>query len=73
MKKTNEQLLIESNLLNEAYARANLFDLEKENEYLTRVLRNLYDSVQSDVLEDNWSKHLNSAMDDAAEVLGFVE
>jgi hypothetical protein len=45
--KSDEQLLAEANALDAAYAGAEIFDLRKENEYLSRVLWDLYHSVSA--------------------------
>lgn len=71
--KRDQYLLEQANKLDADYLRAHMRDLEFQVDYLTGVLRNLYDNVQSDVLEDNWSKHLNTSMNDAAEALGIGE
>jgi CHAD domain-containing protein len=70
-KKSDDQLLAEANALDAAYASAELHDLRTQVEYLTRALRDLHDNVQSDFLEESWSKHLSMSMNDAAEALGL--
>ena len=70
MKKSDEQLRAEANALDAAYAGAEIFDLRNENQYLRRVLSNLLDHVGEDV--EFKSKHLQTAIDDAMEALGYL-
>jgi len=71
MKKSDEQLRAEANALDAAYAGAEIFDLRNENQYLRRVLSNLLDHVGEDV--EFKSKHLQTAIDDAMEALGYLD
>lgn len=71
MKKSDEELLAEANALDAAYAGAEIFDLRKENEYLRRVLSNLLDHAGEDV--EFKSKHLQTAIEDAMEALGYLD
>jgi len=71
MKKSDEQLLAEANALDAAYAEAEIFDLRKENEYLRRVLSSLVHQADEDV--EFKSKHLQTAIEDAMEALGYYD
>ena len=71
MKKSDEQLRAEANALDAAYAGAEIFDLRKENEYLRRVLSSLVHQADEDV--EFKSKHLQTAIEDAMEALGYYD
>ena len=64
--KRDQILLEQANKLDADYMRAHVRDLEFQNDYLARVLRDLYESV----LE---SDGLDAAMLNAAEALGLDE
>ena len=71
MKKSDEELLAEAKALDAAYAGAEIFDLRKENEYLRRVLSSLVHQADEDV--EFKSKHLQTAIEDAMEALGYYD
>ena len=71
INKSDEQLLAEANALDADYLRAHVRDLEYQVEYLRRVLSNLLDHAVEDV--GIKSKHLQTAIEDAMEALGYYD
>ena len=64
-------MLAEANALDAAYTGSEIHDLRMQNEYLRKVLANLYYQTQEDALRK--TKHLENALEDAAEALGLYD
>lgn len=64
------KLLLDSYKLDISYMSAEMHDLRGENEYLRKVISDLYHNIDRD---DNLTESLNYALDCAEEVLGYVE
>jgi uncharacterized membrane-anchored protein YjiN (DUF445 family) len=69
------QLLLDSYKLDISYMSAEMYDVREENKYLRKVIFDLYQSIMNQTInrEDNMSESLNSALESAEEVLGYVE
>jgi uncharacterized membrane-anchored protein YjiN (DUF445 family) len=69
------QLLLDSYKLDISYMSAEMYDVREENKYLRKVIFDLYQSIMNQAInrEDNMSESLNSALESAEEVLGYVE
>jgi hypothetical protein len=68
-----QQLLIDSLKLDLQYAQADYHDINHENKMLRVVLNALVKQVREDIPEEQGSKHLWTAVEDAEFYLGLEE